>query len=421
VSEHATTRRQRLWSAVQVGLFATVVALAPPLGAQRGNPELRQAGQSIDDMVAEFMRDNEVPGLALAIVQAPYITRAAGYGVADSATGRLVSPNTLFRIDGLTRAYTGVAVVQLVEQGRLRLDEPVARRLADAPDGLTVAALLARRATPEGARLLRRLVAEASGESFEAFVRREQIDRLGLTRTFFIGELGRAPHEEIAPGGKHRAFLRERALIDPTEVAIGDQAALAEPGTLYASAVDVSVWDIALAGELLIRDPALRKVLYAPQPGADGRPAATSGPWDFPGHPGLMVVSGSGAGVSALLSRFTDPAELVCVTLIANHGGVDLSQLARRIAGAFDPRLGPPARAQGKRVQQSPYTLAVTQERLASMAGAAAAQAEVWEEGGEVWMAFADPVSSGSATAGREGLLRRRATIDAILSAIVAP
>jgi len=39
--------------------------------AQRGNPEIRQDGQSVDDIMAKFMCDHEVPGMAVAIVQAP--------------------------------------------------------------------------------------------------------------------------------------------------------------------------------------------------------------------------------------------------------------------------------------------------------------------------------------------------------------
>ena len=47
-------------------------------------------------------------------------------------------------------------------------------------------------------------------------------------------------------------------------------------------------------------------------------------------------MKGSAPGHSAFLSRFTDPSELVCVTLLANKEGVDLTNLARRIAASFD-------------------------------------------------------------------------------------
>jgi len=408
------------------------LALVPAARAQRGNPELTYAGRSIDDMVAEFMREHDVPGLSLAIVQAPYITRASAYGASDTVTGRLVSPHTVFRVDGLARAYVAVAILQLVEAGKLGLDEAIRPRIPEAPAELTVRRLVGRRPSSEDALLQRRLVEQASGTSYEAFVRKNQIERLGLTRTLFASELSGLRREPIVAGGRHRAFLRDVALIDPTEPAVGSEGAAvrAEAGALYASAVDVSLWDIALAGELLIKDPALRKVLYEPPRTAEGGAAATSGPWDFPGHRGLMVVAGGGGGFSSLLSRFTDPSELVCVTLLANKDGLDLSQLARRIAGAYDPRLGPPARAAGLRVQQSPYAAAETKARFeralhavehAANAGAPPPGAEVWEEDGEVWIAVADPVKVERGQADLAALLRRKAAIDAALLRAVSP
>lgn len=52
-----------------------------------------------------------------------------------------------------------------------------------------------------------------------------------------------------------------------------------------------------------------------------------------------MIIEGSGSGFSVLLSRYTAPSDLLCVTLLANREGLDLAPLARRIAAAFDARL----------------------------------------------------------------------------------
>ena len=49
-----------------------------------------------------------------------------------------------------------------------------------------------------------------------------------------------------------------------------------------------------------------------------------------------MDIKGNAPGHSAFLSRFTDASELVCVTLLANKEGVELTNLARKIAAAFD-------------------------------------------------------------------------------------
>lgn len=343
-------------------LFATLI-FAVTASAQRGNPRVAFEGESVDAMIAAYMQEHGVDGMSLAIVQAPYVTRATGYGIADRDTRTLVSANTMFDVADMKNAYTAVAAMQLVEAGKLDLAtvQPVIRKPA------------------EYARL-ETMIAAAAGMSYRDFVRKGQFERLGLKHTLFAADLGVSQRESLKPGDRHQRFLREPVLVDPTEPASGNGSSA--PDAIYSSATDISIWDIGLAGEILIKDPALRKVLY--EPAAANVP--TSGPWFFPGHPGLMITTGSGSGFSSLLSRFTHRDELVCVTLLANREGLDLTQLARRIAGAFNPRLGPPAKAAGKRVQQSPFSVAETTARL----GANASRVEVWEENGEVWLTADD-------------------------------
>lgn len=240
-------------------------------------------------------------------------------------------------------------------------------------------------------------VAEKSGRSYAQFVRGNQLDRIGLRHTSFGSELAGVVREQLKPGGRHERFLHEPTLIDPTEPAVGN-APLA-PNGIYASATDVSIWDIALAGDILIRDPELRRRVY--QPPAEG-------PWFFPGRPGLMITTGSSNGFSSLLSRFTHRDELLCVTLLANREGLDLTQLARRIAGAFNPKLGPPAKAKGMRVQQSPFTVEETNARIERLQSSK--PLSVWEEGGQVWVAAPDP-----------GDRAARASVDRLLLQIVRP
>ena len=300
-------------------VIALLVAL-PLFGqAARGNPDMSFGGETVDSMIAAFMKEHDVPGMAVAIVQAPYITRVTGYGISDRDRRTLVAGDTVFDVGQMKNAYTAVAVMQLVEMGKVKLDD-VRDKLRAADSSLE------------------QLVEKASGMAYEEFVRKNQFERIGLQHTYFGADLTRVPRESFAAGERHRKFLNDPRLIDPTEPATGyraDTSVNAAPRAIYSSAHDISVWDVALAGDILIKDAALRKLLYVPEG------AAQLGAWQFPGHPGLMIATGSGNGFSSLLSRYTDPSELVCVTLLANKEGLELRPLAARIAAAHNAKLAP--------------------------------------------------------------------------------
>src|SRR5262249_38933443 len=98
-----------------------MLGVVQPASAQRGNPVVQFEGQTIDEMVAAFVKEHRIPGMTLAIVQAPYIPRVVGYGVADVDKGLLASPKTLWPVGQMTQAYTAVAVMQLIEADKLAL------------------------------------------------------------------------------------------------------------------------------------------------------------------------------------------------------------------------------------------------------------------------------------------------------------
>ena len=49
----------------------------------RGSADVSYLNHSVDEMIWEFMKEQEIPGMTLAIVQAPYIPRVVGYGLSD--------------------------------------------------------------------------------------------------------------------------------------------------------------------------------------------------------------------------------------------------------------------------------------------------------------------------------------------------
>ncbi len=84
--------------------------------AGRGNVHVAYQGKAIDQMIYDFMEEQGIPGMTLAIVQAPYIPRVAGYGVTDLEKGNLAAAKTLWPIGPISQGYAAVAVMQLYEK-----------------------------------------------------------------------------------------------------------------------------------------------------------------------------------------------------------------------------------------------------------------------------------------------------------------
>jgi CubicO group peptidase (beta-lactamase class C family) len=78
----------------------------------------------IDAYVEAEMRATRVPGIALAILQGETIIHMRGFGAADE-TGRPVTPQTPFVLGSLSKSFTALAVMQVVEANKLDLDTPV--------------------------------------------------------------------------------------------------------------------------------------------------------------------------------------------------------------------------------------------------------------------------------------------------------
>jgi CubicO group peptidase (beta-lactamase class C family) len=109
--------------AAWVALFP-LMASAAPAAAPHATPDFG----AIDAYVLAQMSMEHIPGVALGIVHGNQIVHLRGFGVADQA-GAAVTPQTDFSISSMTKSFTAVAIMQLVEQGQVALDAPVQRYL----------------------------------------------------------------------------------------------------------------------------------------------------------------------------------------------------------------------------------------------------------------------------------------------------
>jgi CubicO group peptidase (beta-lactamase class C family) len=79
--------------------------------------------ERLDAFIEAQMRQNQIPGMAVAITQGDRILYLQGYG--EAAPNQAVTPTTPFYIGSVTKSFTALAVLQLVEEGQLELDTPI--------------------------------------------------------------------------------------------------------------------------------------------------------------------------------------------------------------------------------------------------------------------------------------------------------
>lgn len=94
----------------------------------RGSADVSYLGLTVDQMIWDFMREQEIPGLTLAIVQAPYIPRVVGYGMSDTGQKRLASANTMWE-DGAGSTWLAFPRIAPMAAEYGLADHPVAGKL----------------------------------------------------------------------------------------------------------------------------------------------------------------------------------------------------------------------------------------------------------------------------------------------------
>lgn len=272
-----------------VGLAAPLVVLSALAALVIGSPD--SAGPitpptvdgapvdlaAVDRFLSEQIDAASIPGAALAITHGDQVVHVAGFG--HDSTGAPVTGDTLFRVASLSKSFTALAVMQLVDEHRLRLDDPVvdhlpAFRLADPrgaeitvrqlleqtsgladsqvhelsreqPDSLAdavVALRTARLAAAPGTQwnyhnpnyqIAARLVEVVAGEPFDAYLRDHVLRRAGMTSALTV-----ANDDQDVPGlgDGHVVAWGQAFAVD------GPHTFEAGAGGVVASAADMAQW-----------------------------------------------------------------------------------------------------------------------------------------------------------------------------------
>jgi CubicO group peptidase (beta-lactamase class C family) len=85
--------------------------------------------RELDAYIEKARRDSGTPGLAVSIVKDGRLLAAKGYGVRELGKEAAVDENTLFDVASLTKSFTAAAIATLVDQKKMRWDDPVRRHL----------------------------------------------------------------------------------------------------------------------------------------------------------------------------------------------------------------------------------------------------------------------------------------------------
>src|SRR5262245_26133893 len=116
-----------------VGIVVSIgIVLAASAGAARAQDSSR--GPGIDAALAAAVERKDVPGVVALVADRRRVLYQGGFGVADVSTGRALSADAVFRIASMTKPVTSAAAMQLIEQGRFGLDDPVEKYLPEFAD-----------------------------------------------------------------------------------------------------------------------------------------------------------------------------------------------------------------------------------------------------------------------------------------------
>ncbi len=111
---------------ISVVLFLLLMSIC--FAADKPKEEKPKPAQSVDELrqqIEKILKDTHTPEVSIAIVHKDGPEWVAGVGLADVATDRATTADTLFRIGSTSKAFTALSILILVDQGKLSLDDPV--------------------------------------------------------------------------------------------------------------------------------------------------------------------------------------------------------------------------------------------------------------------------------------------------------
>jgi D-alanyl-D-alanine carboxypeptidase len=358
------------------GVSATTAAAQAPV------PRTRVVA-TIDSLATAFLADGPVAAVSVAVVKGRDTILMKGYGLADIENEVPATPRTVYRIGSITKQFTSAAIMRLVEQGKLSLEDTLGKLLpsaAPAWQGITLRRLLnhtsgIRSYTGIGPRWQRRwredmspdtivglvrddtldfkpgsqwrynntgyvllgmIIERASGKPYASFLEDEFYRPLGLSQTYYCSQ---------RPIIKHRAQGYDRA--PGRQLVNTEYLSMTQPfsaGALCSTVGDLVAWQRALAGGRVVR-PASYGAMTTPESLTDGKPLTYGYGLGVSGLAKHRKVS-HGGGINGFITDLSYyPDDTLHVVVLANtspsNPGRLGEQIARLVLGM--PLVTPPA------------------------------------------------------------------------------
>ena len=333
--------------------------------------------KNVDHYIQAEMAKRKIPGLALLVAKNGKIVRAQGYGFSNVELQVPVKPETIFQSGSMGKQFTATAVMMLVEEGKINLNDPLTKYFPEAPvtwKQVTVRELLSHTAGftdypkkfdfrrdytedqllkivegiplayPPGTKwdysnlgylTLGVLIHRVSGKFYGDFLQERVFQPLGMSTTRIISEADIIPNR--AAGYRLvKGELKNQEWVSPTLNTTAD-------GAMYFSILDLSKWDAALYTDKLLKKSSLDE-MWTPVKLKNGQPNPDHYGFGWfiqnvNGHR-LIEHSGSWQGFNTNISRYADDG--LTVVILTNLDGAEPLDLCHHIAGLYMPELMPP-------------------------------------------------------------------------------
>lgn len=371
----AAVKSKRLLSS----MFLLCLTIASsPVQAQTQAAQVDQ----VDHLLQAQIQKRGIPGLQVAIVQRGRIILLRAYGLESVESAVPVTNRSIFPLNSITKTFTGVAAMQLVEAGKLDLDAPASRYLDNLPtpwraitvrqlfshtsglpdivdeelrllvDGDEAASWAKVQALPleaaAGERfkynhtnyvLLGRIIDKLAGKPFTQLIKEQQFDVVGMPTTGYFDARDVVPHiarsyryVNAAEGGK-KLNTRYEVWAPSLLTATG----------INTTAEELARWTIALQQGRLLHSKAALKTLWTPARLNDGSTAGFSSfingyaiGWptvERAQHRALV----SGGGARAALAIY--PEDDLTIIILTNLLGASPVQFVDEIAALYLPSM----------------------------------------------------------------------------------